>query len=237
MILSIVKLFVIILHTVIMSIICTIATVITRSNAVFDAIVGFFYQGLLTIGGIKVVVEGKEHIPATGSCIFVANHSSHFDIPASMIGIGTTRLRIIYKKELERIPIFGWAMKWTGMYIAINRGRGTEAQQSLEKAIHRIRNGDSVILYPEGTRTSDGNLQPFKRGAFNLAVKAGVPIVPVTINGSYRILPKDSFHIKPGTISIIIGEPVLPPEEMTKTAELELMETVHKRIEQHHIHQ
>ncbi|MCT6647180.1 1-acyl-sn-glycerol-3-phosphate acyltransferase, partial [Enterococcus faecalis] len=85
-----------------------------------------FYQGLLTLSGVKIRVQGKENIPDSRSCIFVANHASYYDIPSAMIGLGTNRLRIVYKKELERIPIFGWAMKWTGMYIGINRGRGIE---------------------------------------------------------------------------------------------------------------
>ncbi|TAK57159.1 MAG: 1-acyl-sn-glycerol-3-phosphate acyltransferase, partial [Bacteroidetes bacterium] len=121
-----------------MSIICIVAMLATRSDSVFDVLVGIFYQGTLTLSGVRISVEGLEHIPASSSCVFVANHASHFDIPSAMIGLGNKRIRIIYKKELERIPIFGWAMKWTNKYIAINRGRGIEAQQSLEEAIRRI---------------------------------------------------------------------------------------------------
>ncbi len=237
MLLTIIKILLIVPFTIIMSIVCIVAMIVYKNNALFDSLVGFWYKGLLALGGVKISVKGLENIPDSRSCIFVANHASYYDIPAAMIGLGTNRLRIVYKKELERIPIFGWAMRWTGMYIAINRGRGVEAQQSLDRAINRIKNGDSVLLFPEGTRTSDGKLQPFKRGAFNIATKAGVPIVPVIINGSYTVMSRSTFKITPGTITLTIEKPIAPPDEGGKSSELEVMDLVHQSIEQHYINQ
>ena len=237
MIVSFLKILLIIPFTVIMSIACIVAMIVKHDNKLFDILLGTFYKGLLVISRVKVVAEGREHIPASVSCIFVANHSSYYDIPSVIIGIGKGRVRMIYKKELERIPVFGWAMRWTNMYIPINRGRGIEAQQTLDGAIQRIKGGDSVLLFAEGTRTTDGKLQPFKRGAFNIAVKAGVPVVPVIINGSYRAMPKGTFRIRPGTVSITVEEPIMPPLENGKSSELELMEMVHQKIEQHYINQ
>ncbi len=237
MFLTIIKILLIVPFTIVMSIICIVAMIVYKNNALFDYLVGFWYQGLLTLSGVKITVKGQENIPDSRSCIFVANHASYYDIPAAMIGIGTSRLRIVYKKELERIPVFGWAMKWTGMYIGINRGGGIEAQQSLDAAINRIKNGDSVLLFPEGTRTNDGKLQPFKRGAFNIATKAGVPIVPVVINGSYTVMSRNTFKITPGTITLTIEQSIIPPEESGKSSELEVMELVHQAIEEHYIEQ
>jgi 1-acyl-sn-glycerol-3-phosphate acyltransferase len=158
-----------------------------------------------------------------------------FDIPAILAGI-PDQIRIIYKKELEVIPFFGWGLKF-GSYIGIDRGRGSDAMRSLDEAITRIRNGASVLLYAEGTRTLDGRLQPFKRGAFNIAVKAGVPVIPLTVNGSYSILPKHSMAVRPGRIELILGTPIPVPAEEGKEAEMKLMEDVHDAIARHYIDQ
>jgi 1-acyl-sn-glycerol-3-phosphate acyltransferase len=234
---SIIRILLIVPFTVVMSVITTIAIVLTRSPKLFDLIVRFFYQGILALSGVRVTVIGLEAIDFSRNYIYVANHASYYDIPSVMTGIPDRFIRIMYKKELQKIPIFGWAMKWTRFYIPINRGRGMEAQQSLEKAIERIKNGESVLLFAEGTRTTDGKLQQFKRGAFNIAVKADVPVVPVTINGSYGIMPKGSLQIRPGEITLVVGKPILPPAENGKSSELQLMDEVRQSIEQQYIEQ
>ena len=128
------------------------------------------------------------------------------DIPVVIASIPDD-IRLVYKKELERIPIFGWGLKY-GSYIGIDRGRGTEARKSLEEAVEKIRRGASVLLFVEGTRTSDGKLQQFKRGAFNLAARSGVPVIPLTINGTYAIVPKHSLRIRPGTVHLYLDPPI-----------------------------
>ncbi|MBI5215606.1 MAG: 1-acyl-sn-glycerol-3-phosphate acyltransferase [Ignavibacteriae bacterium] len=232
-----VKILLIVPFTVVMSIITTVAIVLTRSPELFDTLVRFFYSGILVLSGVKVNVLGLEAIDVSRNYIYVANHASYYDIPSVMTGIPDRFIRIMYKKELQKIPVFGWAMKWTRFYIPINRGRGMEAQQSLEKAIERIKNGESVLLFAEGTRTTDGKLQQFKRGAFNIAVKAGIPVVPVTINGSYGIMPKSSFRIRSGEITLTVSKPILPPAEDGKASELQLMEEVYQSIQQNYIKQ
>jgi 1-acyl-sn-glycerol-3-phosphate acyltransferase len=234
---SILKIALIFLFTFVMSIITTVVTVITRSAALFDKTVRFFYSGLLVLGGAKVKVMGAESLDLRRNYIYVANHSSYYDIPTVLTGIPDKRIRIMYKKEMQKIPVFGWAMKWTRFYLPINRGRGIEAQQSLDVAIQRIKDGDSVLLFPEGTRSEDGKLQTFKRGAFNIAVRAGVPVVPLTINGSRRVLPKDSYRITGGPITLIIHQPIEPPAENGKSSELELMQAARQVIEQNYINQ
>ncbi|MBI3193667.1 MAG: 1-acyl-sn-glycerol-3-phosphate acyltransferase [Ignavibacteriae bacterium] len=234
---SFLKILLIVPFIVVMSIITTVVVVLTRSPIVFDSLVRFFYSGILVLSSVKVKVVGLEGFDASRNYIYVANHSSYYDIPSVMTGIPDKFIRIMYKKELQKIPVFGWAMKWTRFYIPINRGRGMEAQQSLEKAIERIKNGESVLLFAEGTRTTDGNLQQFKRGAFNIAVKSGIPVVPVTINGSYRIMPKGSLQIRSGEITLVVGKPILPPAENGKSSELQLMEEVHQSLSKNFIAQ
>jgi 1-acyl-sn-glycerol-3-phosphate acyltransferase len=190
---------------------------------------------VLRLFGIAVNVKGGENVQAGQPYVFVSNHASLFDIPAVVHGI-PVRIHIVYKKELEHIPFFGWGLKFGSNYIAIDRGRGPEAAESLDRAVEKIRGGKSVLLFAEGTRTKDGKLQPFKRGAFNLAVRAGVPVVPVTINGSYNILPKGTFKVNPGAITLILDKPI-EIQKNGKEEELKLMEAVHKVIEKHYIEQ
>jgi 1-acyl-sn-glycerol-3-phosphate acyltransferase len=191
-----------------------------------------YARTVLAVCGIKVKIKGLEHVPRTRNYIYVANHASLFDIPAVIAGI-PDEIRIVYKKELEHIPFFGWGMKFGRTYIPIDRMGGHDALQSLEEAAKKIRQGASVLLFAEGTRTKDGNIQPFKRGAFNLAVRAGVPVVPLTIKGSYAILPKKSFFIQSGSITLVLDKPVEPPAANGKSSEVQLMEQVRSVIEKH----
>jgi len=190
---------------------------------------------LLWICGVQVQARGIEHIQSGQNYVYVANHASMFDIPAIVKGV-PDQIRIVYKKELERIPFFGWGLKW-GSYIGIDRGRGPGAKRSLEEASQAIRNGASVLLYAEGTRTEDGKLQPFKRGAFHLAVMAGVPVIPLTVNGSFNILRKHSVIVHPGKIDIILDAPIPVVTGNGKEAEFKLMENVRTAIERHYVEQ
>jgi 1-acyl-sn-glycerol-3-phosphate acyltransferase len=197
---------------------------------------------VLKLCATTVTMRGIEHIQGSKGFVYVSNHASMFDIPAVIAGI-PDQIRIVYKKELEKIPIFGWGLKY-GSYVGIDRGRGIEAQKSLDEAVEKIRNGESVLLFAEGTRTLDGKLQPFKRGAFHIAVRAGVPVVPLTINGSFSILPKHSISIVPGSVELILERPIFLRQDgrsldsaSGKAAELSLMEEVHVAIEKHYVNQ
>ncbi len=192
-----------------------------------------FSRIVLRLFGITVEVQGREHVRRGQPYVYVANHASLFDIPAAVHGV-PDRIHLVYKKELERIPFFGWGLKFGRTYIAIDRRKGAQAAKSLKEAAEKIRNGASVLLFAEGTRTRDGKLQPFKRGAFNLAVRAGVPIVPLTINGSYNILPRTTFRVNPGTITLVIDKPMEIPQD-GKEGELTLMENVHRVLEKHYV--
>lgn len=193
-------------------------------------------RSILAVSGVRLDVRGRERLDFSKHYVYVSNHASLFDIPAVIAGI-PQHVRIVYKKELERIPLFGWGLKFSKGYIGINRGRGADAMRGIEKAAETIRNGASVLLFAEGTRTPDGRLQPFKRGAFNLAVKAGVPVVPLTINGSYRVYSKASPRIQPGTISLTLEDPIRPARADGKEAELRLRDSVQRAIQKNYVDQ
>ena len=212
-----------------------VSLLFNRSGELFHWFCRRWARVVLWLCATKVTVRSTEHIRGGHGFVYVSNHASMFDIPAVIAGI-PDQIRIVYKKELEKIPIFGWGLKY-GSYIGIDRGRGAEAQRSLDEAIEKIRNGESVLLFAEGTRTLDGRLQPFKRGAFHIAVRAGVPVVPLVINGSFKILPKHSIGIVPGSVELVLEKPIPVSNEQGKETELKLMEEVHAAIAKHYINQ
>jgi 1-acyl-sn-glycerol-3-phosphate acyltransferase len=183
----------------------------------------------LALNGVSVTLAGAEHVP-DGPVIFMSNHQSNFDILALLAAM-PRQIHWIAKKELFEIPVFGPSMR-RGGYIPLDRGDGRKALQSMDEAAATIRQGKSVVLFPEGTRTQDGNLLPFKRGGFILARKADVPVIPITINGSGRINPANQIRLFSGDIRITLHPPVVVPTELRRSeAESFMMENVRDRIE------
>jgi 1-acyl-sn-glycerol-3-phosphate acyltransferase len=165
------------------------------------------WSGWVTsFAGVKIVVENRANLDPGQPYVFMANHASSLDIWAMFVVV-PRRLRMIAKKQLGRIPLFGWAMR-AGRFIFIDRQNPVAARRSIDEAGQRIHNGESVLIFPEGTRTRDGNLGVFKKGGFHLAVKAGVPIVPVALRGTRALMPRGSFLLRGGAITAIIGEPI-----------------------------
>ena len=185
--------------------------------------------------GIKVTVKGLENIDLNQPYIFVSNHASMADIPTVMVALNG-KVNIVFKKELTWVPIWGWALRY-GHFIMIDRSNPRDAMTSIERAAQTIRSGQSVILFPEGTRTVNGKLQPFKRGAFTLAAKSGVPVVPMIINNTFGIMPKGSLNVKRADISVILEKPIPTDKLESKTDELELIDKVHREIEKHYVDQ
>ena len=184
---------------------------------------------MLALNRVKVTVIGSELLP-DGPVIFMSNHQSNFDI-LSLLAAMPRRFYWIAKKELFEIPVFGHSMR-RGGYIPLDRSDGRKALQSMENAAAIIRQGSSVVMFPEGTRTRDGQLLPFKRGGFVLARKAGVPVIPVTINGSGRINPANQISLYGGDISITLHPPVAFPSDLRRSeAESWMMEHVRKQID------
>ena len=162
---------------------------------------------LLWVGRISVRLDGLDNIPAGKPCVLVANHASAADIPI-LFGSLPIQFRIIAKDTLFHIPVLGWCMRLAG-YISVNRSNPKKAIRSLKKAARQIREGYPAVVFPEGTRTRTGELQPFKTGAFLLAIESGVPVVPVGISGSYDILVRGSMRIRPDAQVVLrIGPPI-----------------------------
>ncbi|MBU0483844.1 MAG: 1-acyl-sn-glycerol-3-phosphate acyltransferase [Proteobacteria bacterium] len=193
--------------TFIVSVAAIIGGVILRMSAKsIQVIPRMWARSLACIGGVKVTVEGGESLEPDKPYIFVVNHQSQFDIFA-LQGYANFDFRWLAKKELFKVPLFGAGMLQAG-YIPIDRSHGRQAVKSLDAAARRISGGASVVVFPEGTRSPDGKLKPFKVGAMVLAIKAGVPLVPVAIIGSYEILPKGKLLPRSGRILIRVGEPI-----------------------------
>jgi 1-acyl-sn-glycerol-3-phosphate acyltransferase len=161
---------------------------------------------VLSLSSIPVEIFGRRHVLMDSPQIFAANHQSDVDTMVALAGIPIP-FRWIAKKELFSIPLFGIAMRNAG-YIPIDRRDHDSALKSLDEAARIIQKGHSVMTFPEGTRSSDGTIQPFKQGVFYLAIRAGVPIVPVTIIGSSAIMRKRSLRINPGGVKLIFDKPV-----------------------------
>lgn len=155
--------------------------------------------------GVKIRIVGQERIPR-GVCLFIANHTSSADAPA-VVGAIPRRIAILLKESLMKWPIVGHAFK-LAHFIPVNRKDREAAIASLEKAAAALRNGQSLLIYPEGSRSPDGRLQAFKKGAAIAAIQAGVPIVPIACSGAHRVMEKRSLIIHPGEILVEFLEPI-----------------------------
>lgn len=213
------------LYMIIMIIPHTIVSMITHSGNLPHIDARYWARWTLFCANVHVKVQGEENIP-NGPAIYMSNHSSHFDV-FSILGYLNIQFRWTVKKELYRIPILGLAMRRAG-YIMIDRSDHEKAMESMKRASENIRSGTSVVIFPEGTRSSDGNINyPFKKGGFHMAMDAGVPIVPISISGSTGIMPKHSKKIYPGTITMVISRPV----ETQGRDLISVMEEVYKSID------
>lgn len=163
--------------------------------------------GVLRIGGIRLRVQGLEHLDSSRQYIFMANHQSNIDIPALIQSLPKFQLRWIAKKELLLVPVFGWAL-WASRHIIVDRANRLKAMLSFRKAKEKIKDGISVVVFPEGTRSPGGELLPFKRGGFILAFMTKTMIAPITINGSRVILPKGDWRLRGGEIEVIVSRPI-----------------------------
>lgn len=155
--------------------------------------------------GVKVRVSGLERIPP-GVCLFAANHTSSADAPA-VVGAIPRRIAILLKESLFKWPIAGQAFR-AARFIPVNRGVRESAIASVERATEAMKAGQSFLIYPEGTRSPDGRLQEFKKGAVVMAINAGVPIVPMVCAGAHRVMEKRSLVIHPGEITVEFLEPI-----------------------------
>ncbi|MGD8539044.1 MAG: lysophospholipid acyltransferase family protein [Candidatus Aminicenantes bacterium] len=161
---------------------------------------------LLFITGSRVKVEGRDKIDFSEPHIFIFNHQSTLDIAVAFrtIPVG---IRFIAKKELKSVPFLGWYMRAMGM-IFVDRKRSQKAFRSLEKASELIRKGADIVSFAEGTRSPNGKIQSLKKGTFVVALQTGVPVVPVAIEGTRHVMPKNTFKLRPHLIRVAFGQPL-----------------------------
>jgi len=191
-----------------------LATLLTVIFGLFDShgksaylISRFWSWSILAVGGVSLRVSGLNHIDPRRQYIFMVNHQSNVDIPVLLQSLPGFQLRWLAKKEILWVPFLGWAM-WAARHIPVDRGDRNDALRSLKKAKERMAAGISIVFFPEGTRSSAGELLPFKRGGLLLAAKTQTPIVPVTIDGSWKILAKGNWRFRRGEIQVTVGMPV-----------------------------
>lgn len=184
-------------------------------------------RGCLWFGGVRLTVEGIEHLPSRGPVVYMANHQGNFDIPVLFAGL-PVQFRWLAKAELFRIPLFGLAMRSAG-YIPVERKDRRLAIQSMNAAAERVAAGTSIMIFPEGTRSPDGALLPFKKGGFVLALQAQAPIVALAIDGSAALMPKGSRMIRSGEIRLRVF-PAMPTAGLGMKERDALMAEVERRM-------
>jgi len=182
----------------------------------------------LGMAGVTLEVGGEENLLPDRQCIYMANHQSNIDPPLLFVVL-PERIAMMGKKQLWSIPVLGTALR-LGDFVAVHREVKEEAKASVEEALQTLkRSGVSLAVYPEGTRTYDGRLLPFKRGVFLLAIRSGLPIVPLTLQGATEVMPKGRWEIHPGTIRVTV-HPVVETEGMAEEGRHKLADQVRTTI-------
>lgn len=217
----------VIFSTLLFSLLAIATSLVTRSGNSVHRVGRMWSRSILAASGIQVAVSGMERIDPARPYIFMSNHQSNFDIPVLLAHL-PVQFRWLAKAELFKIPVFGRAMRGAG-YISIDRADREAAFKSLGEASEAIRKGVAIMIFPEGTRSLDGTLKPFKKGGFVLAVDAGVPIVPVAIRGTHAIMAKRTWIIRPRDVAVEVGEPI-DTSDCTRATKEALMERVRAAI-------
>lgn len=167
---------------------------------------------------VRVKVKGRENLSPKQSYVFVANHQGAFDIWA-ILGYLNHNFKWLMKKELEKLPLVGFACRKAG-YVFVDDSSLHGIKDTIAEAEQRLRGGMSVVIFPEGSRTRDGRMTPFKRGAFMLAAEFRLPVVPISIDGSFRAMPRDTYNATPTTITLTLHKPIWPGENGFNTKKL-----------------
>lgn len=204
---SILSLILFVVVTIILSLVSIPVAILDQSGKGYLFLARVWSKIFLFLFRVTVTLKGGEFLSRNTPYVLCSNHSSFTDIPV-LLAMLPIDVRLILRKSLTRIPIWGWALLASPMII-IDLSNSTKAKRTIQKAILIIRNGASVLLFPEGTRTPDGAIQPFKRGAFQMAYKSGVEVVPVALRGTYNLLPRTDWIPKMSAhIEVTIGSPL-----------------------------
>lgn len=193
-------------NTIVCGAVSLLLAVIFRSGEPSHRVASFWAWLILKICLVRVEVEGSGNLERGQAYVFASNHQSLFDTPILFAYLPIS-FRILYKKSLNRIPFLGWHIFMSG-HIGVERENLTKVRESFERAAGRIRNGTSLAVFPEGTRSYDGVMRTFKKGSFRLAIKAGAPVVPVTIIGSHLVMKRGQVTVYPRTVKLVIDRPM-----------------------------
>jgi 1-acyl-sn-glycerol-3-phosphate acyltransferase len=183
-----------------------IASMLSKTGDLAFTISKVWAHIMLRVTRVRPMIRGKEKIIKGKSYIIISNHQSEYDILAIVTTLGI-QFRWIIKRELLKVPLFGYAL-YKSRNIFIDRGHGETAMKSIREGMERLPEGVSLMFFAEGTRSEDGSIQPFKKGGFVMAMEKGIPILPVTVNGSRKVLPKKTLLFHPGPIEVVVSDPI-----------------------------
>jgi 1-acyl-sn-glycerol-3-phosphate acyltransferase len=213
--------------TIVGAVLAILSRLFDRTGATVLRLARVWAKGITRFAGVRILTDVRVPLDPKRPYVFMSNHASTVDIWALYVALPIP-VRMLAKKQLAAIPLLGWAM-WAGRFIFIDRHNAVSARRSIERARERIRGGESVLIFPEGTRTRDGALLPFKKGGFHLALEAGVPIVPVALSGTRDAMPRGSWLVRAGEVKVTVGEPFetanLSPDDRDR-----LLDDVRSRI-------
>lgn len=194
------------LVTIVLAVPVILAGLLGRTGNLAFSISKLWAYFMLAVSFVRTEIKNKEKISKGTSYIIISNHQSLYDILALVTSLDI-QYRWFIKKEVLRIPVFGYAL-YASRNIFLDRSNTENAIESINKGMNRLPKGVSVMVFAEGTRSPDGQIKEFKKGGFVAATTRNMPILPVTINGSRRVLPKGSLVVKPGTIQVVVGDPI-----------------------------
>jgi len=180
---------------------------ISSSTPLVDRLIRFWARSIVRAAGIELKVEGKERIDPARRYILIGNHCSYFDIPCIFTAIDTQPIRFMAKASLFKIPIFGWSLARSG-FIPIDRKNRRTAVKSFDLAAERIRRGNTIVIFPEEGRSRERTMRPFQRGAFLLAMKSQLPLLPLALDGTFDVFRAGAKKITPGPVTIRVGTPI-----------------------------
>jgi 1-acyl-sn-glycerol-3-phosphate acyltransferase len=203
------------LYTIVMATLSLALSLFDRGGRLQHWCARTWCRMIAVTAGARIIVRGLENLPRDQACVVIANHQSYLDIPA-IWGYLPLQFRILARRNLFYIPFLGWFL-WRAGHIPVDRENARSAVANVKRAVDKLNSGCSIVIFPEGTRSDDGALQEFKGGGFKIALKAGVPIVPVTIIGTARVLKKNSLVFHPGRVEVIVDPPLQTTEYNNRT--------------------
>lgn len=222
--------FVLVVSAIIASTMVIVVTAVNPKSELPLRITHYWGLFLLRCAGVDLKVEGLENLDMTRPYVYAANHQSSFDIFAILAAL--PKVKFLAKKELFAIPIFGPALGRAGS-LPVDRSNRQAAMKSIDQAAQVVREGSSIVIFPEGTRNPTGELLPFKKGGFVLAIKSGQPVVPVSLSGTGAILSRGFGRVHPGPVKVVFGRPI-PTDTFKNVNKDQLMALLREAILQNY---